>query len=472
MRKTTLIIIAILWGIGPAIAQDKLLQDLTNSKTAKDRATALINLGEYYRAKPGEDKADLDKAMQYARQALEVSNDPTVTTDAWLTIVRTMSEMGRLPEMYASLAGLNDRPALQAKVMAEMAWQYTHLPGEEKEDLDHAEKLCEASLQAARRLQRKDLVEEASTLKAMIATERYDFPKANQLAEALTPKNKIWVYRVNAQGYANNMDAPGHIDSSLFYLEKAICTAADAGLPDYERSAVDYANKFAYWRPNDLHFDRMFEHLLTVYSTQNYPHKHFIYDALRQLHTIRGNKDKEMYYAQEALREMHKHKDYFMGVHYYMNLGNIYKALSEHQLAYDNYQQALKYSMNNRVNVYPATEAITQALRKMHKYREALDIVQHLEKELPPQQPHFKNSLNRMLLNIYRDMRDYDKAEPYGRAVVAATPKGTPEYYTALSQLGQLYVESQQYEKAKPLLDQVAAYPLPPRSLYAVISIS
>ena len=126
------------------------------------------------------------------------------------------------------------------------------------------------------------------------------------------------------------------------------------------------------------------------------------------------------------------------------------------KLAIDRYKiHAARYGLAYR----PIFRIMPLALRKMNRYREALEYMKNVIKDYPPLDDTGEIEDGSILGNIYRDMKDYPSAEKYFvKAVELSKRQGTKDFDPYMN-LAQLYIESGQYAKARPYLNEVLKYP-------------
>jgi two-component sensor histidine kinase len=92
-------------------------------------------------------------------------------------------------------------------------------------------------------------------------------------------------------------------------------------------------------------------------------------------------------------------------------------------------------------------------LRKLNRFGEAMEFMKHMVQEYPSEDPYGEVEYNSTMGNIYRDMKQYDKAESYFLRAYKSNKKTDHPEAGLDRDLGQLYVESHQYEQARPFLN-------------------
>jgi two-component sensor histidine kinase len=185
------------------------------------------------------------------------------------------------------------------------------------------------------------------------------------------------------------------------------------------------------------------------------PNLHYVYQQLTQLKYQEGDHIKTIYYSLETIKSMKSTGDSLAAGDFYLwHAAACYLA--------DEFQKAIDYSglaiegYAVHAGEYGIPEAAfwhTGGLRKMNRFPEALEFMKHILKEYPPQNPYDEITDNSTMGNIYRDMKQYDKAAPYFLRAYELNKKQDHPELGLERNLGQMYVESHQYEKARPFLN-------------------
>ncbi|WP_295718000.1 histidine kinase dimerization/phosphoacceptor domain -containing protein [Mucilaginibacter sp.] len=196
------------------------------------------------------------------------------------------------------------------------------------------------------------------------------------------------------------------------------------------------------------------------YKAIGYPHLHYTYYQLAELNWVRGNPEKALNYITQTINTMKATGDNSAAGDFYVMRGNIsineedyQKGAYFYNIAVDSYKiHAGRSSLADR-RVFGL---VPRALRKLKRYAEALRYVRAAMKDYPPITTTDEITYDSIIGNIYRDMKVYDKAGTYFlRTLQLSKKQNGMEDMTAYNDIGQLYVESGQYAKAKPYLDMV-----------------
>jgi two-component sensor histidine kinase len=195
------------------------------------------------------------------------------------------------------------------------------------------------------------------------------------------------------------------------------------------------------------------------YKTIGYPYLHYTYYELAELNFYRGKPDKALNYILQTIKSMKATGDSVNAGDFYhlrgnisINNGDFQEGFYFYNLAINNYKiHAGRLSLAER----KIFAEIPLALRKMKRYDEALRYVRKAMKAYPPLTSTDQTVYASIIGNIYRDMKAYDLAERYFiKASQFGKKQGGISYLNTYKDIGQVYVESGQYAKAKPYLNK------------------
>jgi two-component system, sensor histidine kinase PdtaS len=192
------------------------------------------------------------------------------------------------------------------------------------------------------------------------------------------------------------------------------------------------------------------------YKAVGYPFLHYTYELLAEFHHVAGNPDKALYYALETLKSMNTTGDSASAGDFYILYALILSNNDEFQQAIDNAAIAVKHYHEHagKYNLsYPLVANVTaRALCKLNRGPEALVYILNMKKAYPPQNDRDLIDYFAIIGDIYRNLKQYDKAESsFVQAYSLARIAHLRERSTN-RELGQLYVESGQYEKSRKYL--------------------
>ena len=303
----------------------------------------------------------------------------------------------------------------------------------------------------------------AQLFMADLFTEKDDMLSAEKIASLLndTSKIRLWLtlsfkYWTRSAGKSSE-----NLEKSLGFAQQARALSIRLHRQENEILALkDIA--MIHCGQGDTSAERELLDVLKRYKAIGYPNLHYTYAQLAELNHDRGNPDKALYYSIETIKCMKETGDtlaagdlYLLRALIYLNNQEYEKAIDYVNLAIASFKvHASRYSLAYR----PIFDVIPRALRKMKKYKEALQYMKSVVKEYPPLNDVDRTSDAATIGNIYRDMKEYDQAEKY---FIIASELGQRQHridYDPYGDLGQLYVESGKYAKAKYYLEKALEY--------------
>jgi len=181
----------------------------------------------------------------------------------------------------------------------------------------------------------------------------------------------------------------------------------------------------------------------------------YVYQQLTQLKYQEGDRAKSIYYSLETIKSMKVTGDS-------LDAGDFYLWFAASCYGTDDFQQAIDYSQlaiegyalhAGEYSIAYAAYWHVCGLRKLNRFPESLEFMKYMLREYPPQSRSEEVDYNSTIGNIYRDMKLYDKAEPYFLRAYKVNQKIYHPTTELDRDLGQLYVETHQYEKARPFLN-------------------
>ena len=295
---------------------------------------------------------------------------------------------------------------------------------------------------------------------ADIFTFQNNMPAAENILPALKDTAKAALC-LNLSYKYGNIDAPDMQivwGKGLYFAEEARRLSTQFHLPLYEIKSLEDK---AYIHVLQSKGDPEHEYLeaLKRYRALKYPYLQYTFYGLAGYYVYTGHPDKAEYYSEEAIKTMKATKDTLIA-------GDIYVAYGMVSFNSGNYQKGLDLGnlAINYLKIHPGMFSLNQrlvfnlpvrALRKMKRYAEAINYVHHMQVEYPATKIGDKIADAMLLGNIYRDMKDYNKAEEAFLTALKMSKSQPDPYMTLYKDIGQLYVESKQYDKAKPFLNFV-----------------
>jgi two-component sensor histidine kinase len=203
--------------------------------------------------------------------------------------------------------------------------------------------------------------------------------------------------------------------------------------------------------------------VIKKYKAIGYLYLHYTYSKLAVLYFFRSNPAKALYYSLQTIKSMKMTGDSTAAGDFYTDLAVIcidndefQKGIDYATMAINSYKIHAGASNLSDVTIFGV---IPKGLRKLKRYPEALSYINEKIKKYPPRNNADKIIYASIIGNIYRDMKNYDKAEEYFVDELELSKKQSVAGFGIYRNLGQLYIESGRYASARPYLYKAQAFP-------------
>ena len=294
----------------------------------------------------------------------------------------------------------------------------------------------------------------------------YTFQKNMQGAESILPvlNDTVKAELCLNLGYKyGEMDAPtadleDFWKKGLHFAGEAQRLSAQFHLPLYEILALE-DKAYIHMLQSKGEPEKEYLEALKRYRALKYPYLQHTFFALATYYFYTGHPDKAEYYSQEAIKTMKATRDTLMAGDIYVAYGMISYNNGNYQKGYDLGNLGINY-LKIHAGLFCLNQRLVfnlpvHALRKMKKYSEAINYVRRMQAEYPAANADDQIADAMLLANIYRDMKDYGRAEESFLAALKINKTQKDTLVFLYKDIGQLYVESKQYAKAKPYLNFV-----------------
>ena len=330
-------------------------------------------------------------------------------------------------------------------------------------DLDRAMRYAAEASKLSASLHDESGYNNAQLFMADIFTVKDDMISAEKIVSFLNDTSKINLWLNLSFKYWTRSAGKGEENAgkSLGFAQQARELSIRLHRPETEILAMkDIA--MIHTDQKDTSAERELLDVIKRYKAIGYRNLHYTYEQLAELNHDRGNPDKALYYSNATIECMKATGDtiaagdfYIWRASIYLNNAEYEKGIDYTKLAIGSYKvHAARYSLAYR----HLFAMIPRGLRKMKRYPEALQYMKGMVKEYPPSSDVDKRVDAIIIGNIYRDMKAYDQAEKY---FIIASELGKRQLRIDIDpyiDLGQLYVESGKYAKAKYYLHKSLEY--------------
>nr|WP_236050118.1 tetratricopeptide repeat protein [Hymenobacter negativus] len=185
------------------------------------------------------------------------------------------------------------------------------------------------------------------------------------------------------------------------------------------------------------------------------------YEALSDIYQYKGDYDKALFYLLKTIKSVEATGEQQNLPYVYLQLGGMYRQVNENDKSVAALQKA--YAIAQRTGQPPRTQVLIAhglsfGLCEQGKKQEALAIVQAVVRKNLPLDPEAKKILLEAQVDCYLAMKQYKRAEKCLLESYALNDKVPANHTLPTSRLlGQLYIATKQYGKAKPYLDELLA---------------
>lgn len=369
------------------------------------------------------------------------------------------------PEKEGSLMiALKNARSDKSKValFLDLANIYTYRPIRKQADLNRAMGFARAASKLSSQLNDASLRDSVQLFIAEIYTLQNNMKSAESILASLNDTSKLKLLLNLSYKYwereANKKDDDWH--NAAIFAEQARKLSIQLHLRQYEILALSYIALVDYSKGRPSAESELVD-VLKKYKAMRYRDLQYVYNCLAVINFRAGNPDKAEYYSMEAIQSMRATGDTTAAGDFYYWRSVISYNNEDYQKSFDFALLAINYYKIHPGEISLADRAMVfslpvQALRRMKKYREALQYVGKIDKDYPPLNVADKIGDALITGNIYRDMKAYGKAEAYFlKALRLSKKESGVKDMSAYLNVGQLYVESKQYGKARPYLDLV-----------------
>jgi len=205
---------------------------------------------------------------------------------------------------------------------------------------------------------------------------------------------------------------------------------------------------------------------LMLQDTINFPYKHYTTDLLSMIYNVKGDVAKQMNYALMSVKTSESTKDNLELPFFYGRVGTIPYGIGKKRFEFSIYwlQKSVKeFAKNNDPSIYKVIPDLINFYNVTGKFSEAVFLLNKTIKNIAPVDPIDKEMAYSALAANYRGLKQYNQAEKKYLAAYALLKEDkvvTRDAHLAYLeyQLGVLYMEMQQYEKAKIYFQKCLTY--------------
>ncbi len=370
----------------------------------------------------------------------------------------------RLPVLLAALRNAETGTPERNRALIDLANLYYNKPRKRFEDLDKAIAYARAAVSVRHTRQESHDGQRATKLLALAAIDKQDFPSAENLLRQLYGQYKLDLQLRLAYAYCE-------ADKDLKDADwaKAIALAQSAirgsiGLHDAVRETqARQIVALVHAKQQSPAAERELLDIVARFKKAKSRFYQTTYVAMSEYCFLIGDQSRAMYYSIEAVKTMKATKDSSMAGDIYTNHAMMWTDNDEYRkgvayidLAIAHYtQRAGRYNLSHPLFLFD-TEYI---YGKTGNYEDDLRRMKVLLANAPPQTTQDRIYQTVIMARIYRRMKRYDQSEQLYKRAYAISKKSGVNVFRTTAGLAQVFVDSKQYAKARPLLYEELAFP-------------
>ena len=347
--------------------------------------------------------------------------------------------------------------------LLELSTFYVCKPGEKKSDLDTALLLARQAVALSQSLQFYHGQGRGHLLMAKALREKGEVMKAREqaaLAMAVAQEHGFadlrgLVYSELTRYYSN---AGSDIASKIRLNEQALALFVRVGDRKKEADVLKEQGDLHQLQEKYAQALRELQRALQLYRSLEHPDLHGVYDLLGFVYTKTGDYKAGLTYGLMAVKTAQARGDTSLLLcTIYNRLGLTYHALGQFAQAHDYYSQSLAIAQkyHHVPSIVYLAGNISTVLLQFNKPREALAFLRKTADKYPPTDPESRIILATRLMDVYRSLRQYARAQPYCDQVLQLAGQygaGSPGLAATYESVVQFLLASRQYEPARHYL--------------------
>lgn len=453
-----------------------LISQLRNSNSDTSRVNILLKLShyylyrEYYLYKTGGPTTQMDSASYFAKKALYLSNKLKYEfgkNQADLLIGDAYIRKDQIPSAIKLLGTLKDSTRFRMLII--LARHYLFHSDRSPKDLNNSLFYLEQSNKITEIQYASNLQAERMHVKAMHLFITEGFKQSKR--EYLKTINKI-----DLPGNEEKTALLWHELATLIPMrEKTGLTKLDCFenmLSLYKKSGNKERQAWVLKTIADIHLvsgkfnlaETELLQALELYKAIGYKELHYIYDLLSVTYRYKGDSGKCISYGLKAIEGMEAANDSTSALTFYSRLAHMYKELGQPDKSIEWYLKIFdNQHFKSTDNLYKFREArlFARELINAKKDKEALSYILDIKAKYKPIGIYSKACLTSSLAYCYQTMQQNKKAEKYYLELIKLSgqmEQGNEITANIDSEIGQYFINKQQYGKALPYLQKALNY--------------
>jgi two-component system, sensor histidine kinase PdtaS len=405
-----------------------LFKEYHTSKPDSLSVQTLLQLSSFYVTRQGESKSNLDSALFFAKEAVELSKKKYyLNAKDEAEFLRGMVYMkSHLPEKFGQLLHqLN--VANQIRLMLEMIRYNTVILGMKRNEIDSLMALANRSLYLSDSIGSPELIAQSYLQLSNINYQKNDFLKAKE----------FFLIALNKARKASNAD----VEAAIFSQASGNVMVDESILEELLNSGKRLMAIMPGLKGNETTVKIQY---LIVMG----------YDQLSYYYTYKGKLDEALFYSLEMVKMLEKSGNAVLIELPYQTIGKIYLDLGKLELSIEYLKKAGSIVSSKYESLdASALKNITKAYIGLSMPQDALAFLMENAKQGRYDDVNSRRLIAESIGNCYFEMKQYNKAESFYLESLQYGKKSS--YMSKLISyvpLSKLYVVTKQYGKAKPYL--------------------
>ncbi|GGN12329.1 hypothetical protein GCM10010967_55460 [Dyadobacter beijingensis] len=348
--------------------------------------------------------------------------------------------------------------------LADLANLYYNKPRKRYEDLDKAAAYARRVLNGRSTSAKTDAQQRAIKLLALVAIDKKDFRQAEKWLPRLEKSYRLDLKLRLAYAYCD-ADKDFKDDDwarATGLAKEAIVASIDMQDPVRETQARQII-ALVHARQQDPAAEAELLDIVNRFRKAGSRYYQTTYAALSEYNYYIGDQLRSLYYSMEAIKTMKASGDSGMAADIYFNHAVVCtdndeyaKGFNYMRLAIERYgERAGRYNLSDPLMLYTAEYIFGKA----GSHERDMRLMQQLLQKAPPQTASDRVYRNLIMGCIFRRMGKHAKSEEYCKRAYDVSQKYHIHIALTTATLAQLYVESRQFAKARPLLLAEAKFP-------------
>ena len=370
------------------------------------------------------------------------------------------SQLSRL--MYVVQTHPKNAPERNGALL-DLANLYYNKPRKRYEDLNKATAYARMVLSESAN-QRNDVWQSATKLTALVAIDKKDYGQAEKLLAQLHGRYLLDLKLRLAYAYceADRDIKLADWTSASRLASEAIIHSAAIRDPIKEIQARQII-ALVHAKQQDPVAEKELLDIVERFKKAGSKYYQTTYAALSEYCFHIGDQSRALFYSLEAVKAMEASKDFSMAGDIYANHAMMWTDNDEYDkgvryinMAVKHYaQRAGRYNLSDPLFLFD----VEYIYGKTSRHKEDLIQMKKMLAATPPQTISDRIYQDVIMGRIYRRMKKYDKSELYYKRAYDTSQKYGVNVFRTTAGLAQLYADSRQYAKARPLLYEELKFP-------------